>query len=112
MDNKEAIKNIKEHCYFANLNPQAKISLDKKRLLWIVKSLDKAIASLEAWDKVAKEIYERHERYSICRESECIGNVLWSDELIKVSDCLDIIEKYKKEIEEWQINRNLLKYLA
>lgn len=71
----------------------------------IVKSDDskmaftKAIKSLDMWDKVAKEIYERHERYSICRESECIGNVLWSDELIKVSDCLDIIEKYKKEIE-------------
>lgn len=28
MDNKEAIKNIKEHCYFANLIPQAKEALD------------------------------------------------------------------------------------
>lgn len=28
MDNKEAIKNIKEHCYFANLLPQAKEALD------------------------------------------------------------------------------------
>ena len=28
MTNKEAIKNIKEHCYFANLTPQAKEALD------------------------------------------------------------------------------------
>ena len=28
MNNKEAIKNIKEHCYFANLIPQAKEALD------------------------------------------------------------------------------------
>ena len=28
MTNEEAIKNIKEHCYFANLKPQAKEALD------------------------------------------------------------------------------------
>lgn len=28
MTREEAIKNIKEHCYFANLNPQAKEALD------------------------------------------------------------------------------------
>ena len=28
MSKEEAIKNIKEHCYFANLNPQAKEALD------------------------------------------------------------------------------------
>jgi len=28
MTREDAIKNIKEHCYFANLNPQAKEALD------------------------------------------------------------------------------------
>lgn len=47
MTREEAIKNIKEHCYFANLIPQAK------------KALDMAIKSLEhedILDKIREEI--------------------------------------------------------
>ena len=73
----EAKQNIKEHCYFANLLPQAK------------ESLDIAIKSLDMWDKVTDELEEL--RYN-------------GDFKITYSDCikrvLDIIERYKKEIEE------------
>lgn len=68
MTKEEAIKNIKEHCYFANLIPQAK------------EALDMAIKSLEQEQKTGhwKRWYEDNkdmcgERYMIthCQCSEC-----------------------------------------
>ena len=55
MTREEAIKNIKEHCYFANLIPQAK------------EALDMAIKALEQ-DTVSKESYD-HE-YFLRKELE------------------------------------------
>lgn len=48
--------------------------------------IDKAIASLEAWDKVRKEI-----------EQECIGDYTY-DKVAKLH-CIDIIDKHLKEVE-------------
>lgn len=44
MTNKKAIKNIKEHCYFSELNPDTR------------KSLDIAIEALEKLEKIKFEV--------------------------------------------------------
>ena len=50
--------------------------------------IDEAIKSLDMWDKVIREIDDVNKRY----------HYMYADAL---SEVIDIIEKYKKEIEKW-----------
>ena len=51
-------------------------------------------------DEIRTEIKQTVSRYSISRERGCMGQVEWSDRLIKESEILQIIDKYKAESEE------------
>jgi uncharacterized protein YhaN len=61
-------------------------------------ALDKAIASLEAWDKVTDEL----EEYKITgSQMECFGTTEENaKEYIPIDTALEIINKHLKEIEE------------
>ena len=48
-------------------------------------------------DKIRAEIEQTVSRYSISRERGCTGQVEWSDRLIKESEVLQIIDKYREE---------------
>ena len=50
-------------------------------------------------DKIRAEIEQTTSRYSISRERGEMGQVEWSDNLIKESEVLKIIDKYKSESE-------------
>lgn len=68
-----------------------------------IECLDMAIDALEqqpVLDKIRAEIEQTVSRYSISRERGCMGQVEWSDRLIKESEVLQIIDKYKTESEE------------
>lgn len=66
--------------------------------------IDKAIKALEqepVLDKIRAEIEQITSRYSISKERGGMGQVEWSDRLIKESDVLQIIDKFKEsEVEE------------
>ena len=47
-------------------------------------------------DAIRTEIEQLTSRYSISKERGGMGQVEWSDRLIKESDVLDIIDKYTK----------------
>jgi len=47
-------------------------------------------------DAIRAEIEQLTSRYSISKERGGMGQVEWSDRLIKESDVLDIIDKYTK----------------
>ena len=51
-------------------------------------------------DKIRAEIEQTTSRYSISRERGGMGQVEWSDNLIKESEVLEIIDKYKAESED------------
>lgn len=64
---------------------------------------EKAIKALEQesmLDKIRAEIEKTTSRYSISRESGGMGQVEWSDRLIKESEVMQIIDKYKAESED------------
>jgi hypothetical protein len=48
-------------------------------------------------DKIRAEIEKTASRYTISRERDAMGQVEWSDRLIKESEVLQIIDKYKAE---------------
>ena len=50
-------------------------------------------------DKIRAEIEQTTSRYTISRERGAMGQVEWSDRLIKESEVLEIIDKYKAESE-------------
>ena len=50
-------------------------------------------------DKIRAEIEQLTSRYTISRERGGMGQVEWSDMLIKESEVLEIIDKYKAESE-------------
>ena len=54
----------------------------------------------EVLEKIRAEIKQTTSRYSISRERGGMGQVEWSDNLIKESEVLEIIDKYKAETEE------------
>lgn len=81
MDNKQAIKNIKDLKKWKYLG-------DRKYML----ALDKAIASLEAWDKVIKESEQEMNEYE-----NVLSDLSYSD---GVGYALAVIEEHLKEIEE------------
>jgi hypothetical protein len=65
--------------------------------------LDMAIKALEQepiLDKIRAEIEKTTSRYTISRERGAMGQVEWSDRLIKESEVLEIIDKCKAESEE------------
>lgn len=65
--------------------------------------LNLAIKALEqepVLDKIRAEIEQTVSRYSISRERGCMGQVEWSDRMIKESEVLQIIDKYQAESEE------------
>ena len=76
MTNEEAIKNIKEHCYFANLIPQAK------------EALDMAIKALEQepiLDKIRAEMLQLKTKTSFT--------------FVNIDDVLRLIDKHKESKE-------------
>ena len=58
------------------------------------------IANGTPLDKIRDEIAQTTSRYSISRERDCAGQVEWSDRLIKESEVLEILDKYKGESED------------
>ena len=65
-------------------------------------AMDRAIELLEQEpiiDKIRADIEQLTSRYSISKERGGMGIVEWSDRLIKESDVLKIIDKYKTESE-------------
>ena len=61
---------------------------------------EKVTAVDDVLDKVRAEIEQLTSRYSISKERGGMGIVEWSDRLIKESDVLQVIDKYKTESEE------------
>ena len=55
------------------------------------------LISVDVFDKIRDEIEQTVSRYSISRERGCTGQVEWSDRLIKESEVLEILDKYKRE---------------
>ena len=53
----------------------------------------------EVLDKIKAEIEQTTSRYTISRERDAMGQVEWSDRLIKESEILEILDKYKVESE-------------
>ena len=51
-------------------------------------------------DEIRAEIEKTTSRYTISRERGAMGQVEWSDRLIKESEILQIIDKYKAESEK------------
>lgn len=55
------------------------------------------------WDKVIKHIKQA---YDIMCDCDCVGKncdkECFEGDNIQAVECIQIIEKYKKEIEEWQ----------
>lgn len=121
MTREEAIKNIKEHCYFANLIPQAKEALDmaiealeqEPKSEWqkdheILKAYSDGANGVldELKAEIAEEkehAYADFERYKV----EYLGQD-WEDALDSLPQddfrcgmerCVDIINKYKTESE-------------
>lgn len=59
----------------------------------------KALEQEDIFDKIRAEIEQLTSRYTISRERGGMGQVEWSDMLIKESEVLQIIDKYKAESE-------------
>lgn len=59
--------------------------------------LCKALDNENVLDKIRVEIEQLTSRYSISRERGGMGQVEWSDRLIKESDVLQILDKYRSE---------------
>ena len=122
MTREEAINNIKEHCYFANLIPQAKEALDmaiealerEPKSEWqkdreILKAYSDGANGVldELKAEIAEEkehAYADFEQYKV----EYLGQD-WEDALDSLPQddfrygmerCIDIINKYKTESEE------------
>jgi hypothetical protein len=57
-------------------------------------------------DKIRAEIEQLTSRYSVSKERGGMGKVEWSDRLIKESDVLQIIDKYKAESEDRNADSN------
>ena len=58
---------------------------------------------IEKLDAIRAEIEQTTSRYCISRERGAMGQVEWSDRLIKESEVLEIIDRYKAESEEaWE----------
>jgi hypothetical protein len=60
----------------------------------------KALEQEPILDKIRAEIEKTTSRYTISREHGAMGQVEWSDRLIKESEVLEIIDKYKAESRE------------
>ncbi len=58
---------------------------------------------INALDEIKDEIKQLTSRYTISRERSGMGQVEWSDRLIKETDVLNIIDRYKteSEVEIW-----------
>jgi hypothetical protein len=78
---------------------------------WLISDLEKcpaidacedAITALKQYpvlDKVRAEIEQLTSRYSISKERGGMGQVEWSDRLIKESDVLQVIDKYRGNVD-------------
>lgn len=63
------------------------------------KTIGKLI-SIDVLDKIKTEIEQTASRYTISRERGAMGQVEWSDRLIKESEVLEVLDKYKAKSEE------------
>lgn len=99
MTNKEAIERIKAaldmddiegHCYILTKDA------DRKAFYLAIKALEQE----PILDKIRAEIEQLSSRYSIARESGGMGQVEWSDRLIKESEVMQVLDKYKAESED------------
>ena len=66
----------------------------------IYKEIVKILEQEPILDKIRAEIEQLTSRYTISRERGGMGQVEWSDMLIKESEVLEIIDKYKGESKE------------
>lgn len=68
----------------------------------IIDSFDKVTRGIkyDVLDKIRAEIGQLASRYTISRERGGMGQVEWSDRLIKESEVMQILDKYKAESEE------------
>lgn len=97
MTREEAIARIKDHKIIHKMA--------EPRAIYISEAFDMAIKALEQepiLNKIRAEIKQTTSRYCISRERGCSGQVEWSDRLIKESEVLEIIDKYKAESEDGQ----------
>lgn len=62
-----------------------------------IRNAIKALEQEPILDKIRAEIEQTVSRYSISRERGGMGQVEWSDRLIKESEVLEILDKYKAE---------------
>ena len=62
--------------------------------------MQRAITDGTPLDKIRAEIEQLTSRYSISKERGSMGQIEWSDRLIKESDVLQVTDKYKAESEE------------
>ena len=60
---------------------------------------EKVLEQEPIFDKIRAEIEHTISRYTISRERGGMGQIEWSDRLIKESEVLQIIDKYKAESE-------------
>jgi hypothetical protein len=85
--------------------------LDKHKIVILLNAIynaqKKAIEDLpsiqpktDVLDKIRAEIEKTTSRYTISRERGAMGQVEWSDRLIKESEVLEIIDKYEAESED------------
>lgn len=61
----------------------------------------------EMLDKIKADIMKIASRYTISRERGAMGQVEWSDRLIKESEILQIIDKYKAESEDTDADKEV-----
>ena len=72
----------------------------KEPILEAYKMSMKALDQESVLAKIRAEIEQTVSRYTIARERGGIGQVEWSDRLIKESDVMDIIDKYIQKPQE------------
>jgi len=58
------------------------------------------LISVDVLDKIRAEIEKTTSRYTVSRERDSMGQVEWSDRLIKESEVLQIIDKYRTKGEK------------
>ena len=88
-----------------DIYPKYTYSNDVKKFMDEIVDIDRANVFTEAdmvdiLDKIRAEIEQTTSRYCLSKELFTIGQMKWSDRLIKESEVLEIIDKYKAESEE------------
>ena len=65
-----------------------------------IQAYNMAVNSLKAWKTVEEEIKNNDYRYSLAREFNEFGNVVWSENLIPTDKVLKIIHRQLNDLEK------------